>query len=171
MRDFFNLISLSSVFEKLATSPREAFSILGLPFGVNKNVIKRKYKELVNQYHPDKAPEDSKKSFTKKLVEINSAYPLALENAGSYSSSTSEESEIERLMLEREKEGFVSHEEMMEYGDWMEENPKEYERRKEEAFQQITQDVKGARYKKTKIILAERAMREIDFAQFFFAVH
>ncbi len=52
---------------------QEALEILGLPTLITKEDIKRRYKELVKRYHPDRGGD------AKKLQEIKEAYELLTE--------------------------------------------------------------------------------------------
>jgi len=47
------------------------YDILGLPFGANEQLIKKRYKELAKKYHPDRNPSPDA---NKRFIEINEAY-------------------------------------------------------------------------------------------------
>lgn len=47
------------------------YNVLGLPFGANEQLIKKRYKELAKKYHPDR---NSSPDAHKKFIEINEAY-------------------------------------------------------------------------------------------------
>lgn len=47
------------------------YNVLGLPFGANEQLIKKRYKELAKKYHPDR---NSSPDSHKKFIEINEAY-------------------------------------------------------------------------------------------------
>ncbi len=166
------LFKLCAAFHKLslvkkAMSTHQAFSILGLPLGAPVSSIKKNYRGLVHKHHPDKignSPEAHE-----IISKINKAYSVALENAGG--AALNEDDEVDRIMNEYRPEDFVSQEEIMGYGDWMEENPGEYERRHGLERARVTKDIKGARYRKTRMGVAENLLRDIDWSEMFNAFH
>ena len=74
------------------TSPRgpsieQAFKVLGVAESANKQEIKRAYRKLMSQHHPDKLvskgmPEEMVKVATEKSQEIQSAYEMIKKNKG-----------------------------------------------------------------------------------------
>ena len=52
---------------------KDYYQILGVEKGSNKEEIKKAYKKLAMQYHPDRAPEEKKKEYEEKFKEINEA--------------------------------------------------------------------------------------------------
>lgn len=81
-----SLIKSASLFYKLAHIPEldelnknnnKAYEIFGLDKGCGSEQVKARYKELVLQYHPDKAKSSEESSFfTKKLIVINRAFDI-----------------------------------------------------------------------------------------------
>ena len=63
-----------------SNSLRDALSILGLPLNVSINDIRKRYKKLIHQYHPDKNPDMSHE----KISELTEAYKMLIEYAESY---------------------------------------------------------------------------------------
>ena len=61
---------------------RKAYQVLGLPFGVEKNEIKKKYRKLMMQVHPDVGLL-SQKSYRYSAQEINSAYAVLMKEKAS----------------------------------------------------------------------------------------
>src|SRR5438552_2821928 len=57
---------------KEATMPRDYYEILGVKRGATEDEIKRSYRKLARQYHPDRNPGD--KSAETKFKEIQEAY-------------------------------------------------------------------------------------------------
>jgi ABC-type multidrug transport system fused ATPase/permease subunit len=52
----------------------DPFIILGLSYGATKEEIKKQYKRLMREYHPDLAPESKKAQYTKIAQRLNWAY-------------------------------------------------------------------------------------------------
>lgn len=61
---------------------RKAYQVLGLPFGAQKNEIKKKYRKLMMQVHPD-VNLLSQKSYRYSAQEINNAYAVLMKERAS----------------------------------------------------------------------------------------
>jgi DnaJ like chaperone protein len=64
-----------------------AYGVLGLKKGATKEEVKKAYRKLMNEYHPDKLvskglPESMMKAATEKAQEIGQAYELILKDLG-----------------------------------------------------------------------------------------
>ena len=59
-----------------ALSKPEYYSILGLPHGSALPQIKKAFKKLASQFHPDVASEDQRDQFSKRFSEISDAYTV-----------------------------------------------------------------------------------------------
>ncbi len=55
---------------------RDYYEILGVSKDASPDDIKRAYRKLVMQYHPDRVPEDKKKEAEEKFKEISEAYAI-----------------------------------------------------------------------------------------------
>lgn len=53
---------------------KDYYEILGVPRGTSEEEIKKAYRKLALQYHPDRAPESKKKEYEEKFKEISQAY-------------------------------------------------------------------------------------------------
>lgn len=54
---------------------------LGLPLGVTADQVKKQFKLLVHEYHPDKhmdKPEETREEFKRRLIEIRASYEYLL---------------------------------------------------------------------------------------------
>lgn len=52
----------------------DPYQVLGVPYNADEDTIKKKYRALVKQYHPDLHPNDPEAA--KKMSEINAAYEM-----------------------------------------------------------------------------------------------
>lgn len=78
--DFFNKSMGSHIRQK---SQEEYFQVLGLNPGASQEEIKKAYRELVRQYHPDKVRhlgEEFQKTADEKIRDINEAYEKLTKN-------------------------------------------------------------------------------------------
>ncbi len=55
---------------------RDYYEILGVPRNASTEEIKKAYRRLAMQYHPDRAPADKKKEYEEKFKEISEAYAV-----------------------------------------------------------------------------------------------
>lgn len=55
---------------------RDYYEILGVSRDATEEEIKKAYRRLALQYHPDRAPEDKKKEYEEKFKEISEAYAV-----------------------------------------------------------------------------------------------
>jgi len=79
------------------------YDVLGLPFGANEQLIKKRYKELAKKYHPDRNPSPDAH---KRFIEINEAYLfLTTKKITSFKSTVEnqQEKEAERQRAYREE--------------------------------------------------------------------
>lgn len=53
---------------------RDYYEVLGAPRGASKEEIKKAYRRLAKEYHPDKAPPERKKEAEEKFKELSEAY-------------------------------------------------------------------------------------------------
>ncbi len=58
------------------STKRDYYEILGVSKDATDEEIKRAYRKLAMQYHPDKAPADKKKEYEEKFKEISEAYAV-----------------------------------------------------------------------------------------------
>ncbi len=58
------------------STKRDYYEILGVSKDATNEEIKRAYRKLAMQYHPDKAPADKKKEYEEKFKEISEAYAV-----------------------------------------------------------------------------------------------
>ncbi|GAI48630.1 unnamed protein product, partial [marine sediment metagenome] len=56
--------------------PKDYYEILGVPRGASEDEIKKAYRKLALQYHPDRAPQSKKKEYEEKFKEISQAYRI-----------------------------------------------------------------------------------------------
>lgn len=169
MNKHAQLLNRIDTFLKIAQmSFGEALEILDLPREVSLDDLKKRYRELVNKLHPDRAKnETERKILNDRLVRINAAYSVAIQEVKSAIPPINEEDEIERRYWARLQEGLFDPEEG--YIDPLEEVPREYKARSEQLRQQIISDVKGPRYRKHNMRQAEKMFRSIDWASLFVA--
>src|SRR3989338_3458161 len=59
--------------ERRHNMAKDYYSTLGVSKGATKEEIKKAYKKLAMQYHPDRAPDDKKQSYEEKFKEISEA--------------------------------------------------------------------------------------------------
>ncbi|MGN1105467.1 MAG: J domain-containing protein, partial [Huintestinicola sp.] len=52
----------------------DPYQVLGVPYNADEDEIKKKYRTLVKQYHPDLHPNDPEAA--RKMSEINEAYEM-----------------------------------------------------------------------------------------------
>jgi len=71
-----------------------ARKILGLGEKAGKEEIKKRYRELIKKYHPDKTPESQK--YLEKVKSINWAYNIIISYCDEYKFSFSRE-DVERM--------------------------------------------------------------------------
>ncbi len=69
------------------TALTDAYAVLGVPSDANKATVKRSYRKLMNQHHPDKLvskglPEEMLKIATDKTQQIQKAYELIVSTKG-----------------------------------------------------------------------------------------
>lgn len=107
---------ISSVFDTsykkkkhpITTAEEKAFEVFELPKTASKKEIKKKFKELVLRYHPDKRPknltEDGIKAFDEKIKQINEAKEILLPkgsdntNAHTHSGRTQHQKDINDIL-------------------------------------------------------------------------
>ena len=66
------------------------YEVLGVKPGASQEEIKKAYRKLVKQYHPDQYKDNPLQELAqKKMVEINEAYDMLTKNNGTYNSSYS----------------------------------------------------------------------------------
>ena len=66
------------------------YEVLGVKPGASQEEIKKAYRKLVKQYHPDQYKDNPLQELAqKKMVEINEAYDILKKNNGDYNSSYS----------------------------------------------------------------------------------
>lgn len=66
------------------------YEVLGIKPGASQEEIKKAYRKLVKQYHPDQYKDNPLQELAqKKMVEINEAYDMLTKNNGTYNSSYS----------------------------------------------------------------------------------
>jgi len=58
------------------TTKRDYYEILGISRNASDEEIKKAYRKLAMQYHPDRAPADKKKEYEEKFKEISEAYAV-----------------------------------------------------------------------------------------------
>ncbi|MBN1898023.1 MAG: molecular chaperone DnaJ [Spirochaetes bacterium] len=58
------------------STKRDYYDILGVNKSVSQDEIKKAFRKLAMQYHPDRAPENKKKEFETKFKEISEAYAV-----------------------------------------------------------------------------------------------
>lgn len=67
-----------------ASADREAYRMLGVPAGADRETVKRAYRRLARALHPDlnaEASEDRRRQLEKKLAAVNTAYRRLLDGA------------------------------------------------------------------------------------------
>ncbi len=60
----------------MMSTQRDYYEILGIKKGASVEEIKRAYRQLVMQYHPDRVPQDKKKEAEEKFKELSEAYAV-----------------------------------------------------------------------------------------------
>ncbi len=55
---------------------KDYYAILGVSENASQDEIKKAFRKLAMQYHPDRAPDDKKKEYEQKFKEINEAYQV-----------------------------------------------------------------------------------------------
>ena len=69
------------------------YEVLGLKPGASQDEIKKAYRNLIKQYHPDQYGDNPLKDLAEeKMREINTAYDMLTKNTGSYNNSYSNSS-------------------------------------------------------------------------------
>ena len=58
------------------TTKRDYYEILGVTKTASQEEIKKTYRQLAMQFHPDKAPEDKKKEYEEKFKEMSESYAV-----------------------------------------------------------------------------------------------
>lgn len=60
----------------MMSTQRDYYEILGVPKGASADEIKKAYRKLVMQTHPDRVPEEKKKEAEEKFKEVSEAYAV-----------------------------------------------------------------------------------------------
>ena len=96
---FLSLLQMDEIarFQDDSVEISEAYEKLGLPDESSMQDVKKRFRKLARELHPDKQPAEKKVEVEKEFSDMQAAYQLLIDKFGRMAKSTEEEADKDEL--------------------------------------------------------------------------